>query len=104
MKKEEDKADVMDQESNEKSREFVVGNELGIHARPAALLVKTASQFTADIMLHKEEIAVSAKSIIGVLTLEGHSGVTLKVSANGDDATEALDALQELFENNFNEE
>jgi len=85
-------------------RELAVCNAHGIHARPAALLVKTASRFAAEIMLEKDEMAVSAKSIIGVLTLEGHEGSVVKVSANGEDAIEALDALQELFENGFNEE
>ena len=88
----------------EVAREFVVRNQHGIHARPAALLVKTASQFQCDITLHKQEMSVSAKSIIGVLTLEGHPGVTLKVTACGVDAPQALDAIQELFEKNFHEE
>ena len=85
------------------SREFVVGNKHGIHARPAALLVQTASQYVSDITLQNRDMSVSAKSIIGVLTLEGHVGVTLKVIACGEDASEALDAIQELFEKNFNE-
>jgi len=84
-------------------REFVVGNQHGIHARPAALLVKTACQYASDIMLQNKDMSVSAKSIIGVLTLEGHYGVTLQVIACGEDASEALDAIQELFEKNFDE-
>lgn len=85
-------------------REFVVTNRLGIHARPAALLVKTANRYLSEILLHKGDLSVSAKSIIGVLTLEGYTGVRLQVSARGEDATEALDALQALFENKFDEE
>jgi len=85
------------------AHEFVVGNQHGIHARPAALLVKTACQYASEITLQNKDMTVSAKSIIGVLTLEGHYGVTLKVVACGDDASAALDAIQELFEKNFNE-
>ena len=84
-------------------REFVVGNQCGIHARPAALLVQTACEYASDITLQNKDMSVSAKSIIGVLTLEGHYGVTLKVIACGEDASEALDAIQELFEKKFNE-
>lgn len=85
-------------------RDFVVGNTCGIHARPAALLVKTASKFSCDIMIGKSGEQVSAKSIMGLLIIEGHCGATLTVSTSGSDADEAMEKIAELFENNFFEE
>ena len=84
--------------------ELTIPNEEGLHARPAALLVKTANQFDSDIVLAKDGNEVSAKSIISVLTLEGYTGAVVEVKASGDDAAAALDALADLFENNFHEE
>ena len=86
------------------SRVFTVLNQKGLHARPAALLVKTANQFVSDILLVKEGNKVSAKSMISVLTLEGYEGAKIEILASGSDAAEAMDALQELFENKFHEE
>ncbi len=74
------------------------------HARPAALLVKTASRFGCDISIEKEGTVVSAKSIMGLLTLEGYQGSVLSFTAVGADAEEALDAIQELFDTKFFEE
>jgi phosphocarrier protein len=86
------------------TRVFTVLNQKGLHARPAALLVKTANQFGSDILLVKDGNEVSAKSIISVLTLEGYEGAVIEVRASGPDATEAMDALQELFDSKFHEE
>ena len=85
-------------------RSFKVLNKFGIHARPAAMFVRTAGRFTADIKVDKDGMVVSGKSIMGLLTLEGHQGAVLKISAVGADAEEALDALQALIETKFNEE
>ncbi len=85
-------------------RVFKVLNQKGLHARPAALLVKTANQFDSDIVLVKDGNEVSAKSIISVLTLEGYMGAVIEVRADGHDSTEAMDALQELFDSKFHEE
>ncbi|MBL7016895.1 MAG: HPr family phosphocarrier protein [Kiritimatiellales bacterium] len=85
-------------------REFEVRNKYGIHARPAALLVKAAGKFTADILIGKKGSEVSAKSIMGLLTIEGHQGASLFVQTAGDDAEEAMAEIAELFENNFFEE
>lgn len=89
---------------NTQRRSFTIRNEKGLHARPAALLVKTANQFDSDIILAKGGNEVSAKSIISVLTLEGYTGAVVEVKATGEDAAAALDALADLFENNFHEE
>jgi phosphocarrier protein HPr len=85
-------------------REFKVENKYGIHARPAALLVQTAGKFTADILIGKKGSEVSAKSIMGLLTIEGHRGAVLCVQATGEDAEEALAEIAALFENKFFEE
>ena len=85
-------------------REFKVENKYGIHARPAALLVKVAGRFACEILIGKKGTEVSAKSIMGLLTIEGHQGAVLCVQAIGEDAEEAIAGIAELFENNFFEE
>ena len=85
-------------------REFKIVNVYGIHARPAAKFVKTAARFTADISVEKSGVKVSGKSIMGLLTLEGHQGAVLRISARGADAEAALQALGELIERKFDEE
>lgn len=84
-------------------KEVTINNEYGIHARPAALFVKCASRFLSDIQVTKDGIAVSGKSIMGLLTLEGHQGCVLILSATGEDAPEAIDALVGLIDDNFGE-
>ena len=86
------------------SRDMKVMNAYGIHARPAAMFVKTANRFSSEITVEHKGMKVSAKSIMGLLTIEGHHGAVLKVDASGSDASEALDALEELFKTKFNEE
>jgi phosphocarrier protein HPr len=85
-------------------REFKIMNKFGIHARPAALFVKTVSQFQSDVQVYKDGNMASGKSIMSLLTLEGYCGSTLKVTATGPDADEALKALQDLIENKFYED
>ena len=86
------------------TREVVVQNRYGIHARPAALLVKAAAQFKCEILLEKNGVRVNAKSIMGLLTLEGNHGARLKIHAAGADAAEAIAALVQLFEQKFFED
>lgn len=85
-------------------REFRVKNQYGIHARPAALLVKTASAFQSDISIEKAGMRVSAKSIMGLLTIEGHQHAVLRVIAKGVDAEEAIAAIGKLFKKGFYEQ
>ncbi len=91
-------------DANKQQRIFKVLNQYGMHARPAALFVKTANQFESEILVEKDGIQVSGKSIMGILTIEGHQGAKLIITAIGVDAVEALDAFQELFDNNFYEQ
>ena len=91
------------QEKIEK-RKFKVCNKFGMHARPAALFVKTALEYASDITVSKGSVEVSGKSIMGLLTIEGYQGAILTVTAKGSDADKALDAIGKLFEQKFNEE
>ncbi len=85
-------------------REFTVENPYGIHARPAALLVKVAAKFSCEILIGKKGSEVSAKSIMGLLTIEGHQGAVLCVQTIGEDAEEAMKGIAELFEKKFFED
>ena len=80
-----------------------VVNALGMHARPAAEFVRVASSFQAKISVAKGHVEVDAKSIMGVLMLAAERGSTLVISASGDDATGAVEALQRLVADGFGE-
>lgn len=86
------------------TRELMVLNQYGLHARPAALLVKTASRFESDVYIEKDGNKVSGKSIMGLMTLEASQGMNLKVIAEGPDAEEVVDELQHLIESKFFED
>ncbi|KRK57048.1 phosphocarrier protein HPr [Fructilactobacillus fructivorans] len=74
-------------------RQFKITVETGIHARPATLLVQTASKFDSNISLEYGDKSVNLKSIIGVMSLGVGEGAEITISADGDDAKEALDAI-----------
>ncbi len=79
-------------------------NRLGIHARPAAQIVKAASLFDCSITLTVDGESVNAKSIMGVMTLAACRGSIIEVTADGDDENEALQSITELIRNGFGEE
>lgn len=85
-------------------REFKILNKFGIHARPAALFVKTVSQFQSDVTVDREGMTASGKSIMGLLTLEGYQGSVLRITAVGPDAEAALNAVGELIAKKFYED
>jgi phosphocarrier protein HPr len=85
-------------------RTVTIRNRAGMHARPAALLVKTASSFQSQIFLEKDSERVNGKSIMGVITLGATYDTPLKIIADGPDEVEALDAIEKLFESKFEEE
>jgi phosphocarrier protein len=85
-------------------RRVTITNKLGLHLRAAAVLVQTASAFESDVHLHRDDMEVDAKSIMGVLGLEGGIGVELLVSADGSDEESALRAVVGLIKAKFNEE
>jgi phosphocarrier protein len=78
-------------------------NKLGMHARPAALLVETATRFESEIILVKDDLEINGKSIMGVLMLAAEYGSTILIRAKGDDAKEAVEAIAALIKNKFNE-
>lgn len=82
---------------------LVIEHEVGLHARPASVFVRTASRFNSDISVTHNGRTVNAKSILTVLTLGAHQGAEITINAEGDDANEALTALEELINNNFGE-
>lgn len=81
-----------------------IKNKLGLHARPAAQLVKTAAKFKSDIFLSRDSQMVNGKSIMGVMMLAAENGAELTITANGEDEDQAIEALKELFERKFDEE
>ncbi len=81
-----------------------IKNRVGLHARPAALFVQTASRFKSDIIVQKDQIRANAKSILNVLTLGAGQGSVITLSAEGEDADVALEALEDLIKRNFGEE
>jgi phosphocarrier protein HPr len=82
-----------------------VENQLGLHARAAAKLVRVASRYTSQIHLSREGVArqFDAKSIFGILMLAASQGVRLVVSIDGQDEVEAGEAIRRLFEDKFGE-
>jgi phosphocarrier protein len=85
-------------------REITVRNRAGIHARPAALIVQTASKFDSTVMLRKDDEEINAKSIMGIITLGAGYNTTLTLTADGDDEADAVEEIARLFENRFEEE
>jgi phosphocarrier protein len=84
-------------------REVTIINKLGIHARPAAEIVKTAGKFKSNITIIRDDLEVNAKSIMGVMMLAAENGATIVLRALGDDSEQALDALAAVIANKFGE-
>ena len=82
-----------------------ITNPLGIHARPAALLVQAAARFTANIYFSKGDVdQVNGKSIMGVMMLAAEQGAQITVTAEGEDAAAAVEELVALLQSNFEEQ
>jgi phosphocarrier protein len=79
-------------------RELRIVNPMGMHARPASLLVKLANRFESEIGLTKEGLRVDAKSVLQVMTLAAEQGTVLWLEARGSDASSAADAIEKLFQ------
>jgi len=86
------------------TRDFQVSNKLGIHARPAAMFVKTANRFNCEIFVEKDGEKVNGKSIMGLMMLAAGPGSTLTVHAQGHDASQALAEIETLIKRKFDEE
>lgn len=89
------------------TRETVICNKLGLHARPAMQFVDVANQFAADVKVYKggeEPAEADGKSVMQMIILAAVEGTPLKIEADGDDAPQAVEKLAELVESKFGEE
>jgi len=83
---------------------FTIKNRLGLHARAAALLVKTANKFASEVTIEKDSLEVNGKSIMGILMLAASKGTKITLKVEGRDSVQALQTLGRLIENKFGEE
>jgi len=86
------------------SRTFTVGNKMGIHARPAAMIVRAANRYEAlEVWVEKDDDKVNGKSIMGLMMLAAGKGSQLTFHVSGDDGLQLLDEIEGLFERRFDE-
>ena len=90
---------------NSLEREIVVQNKMGIHARPAAMIVRVANTYTGEVWVEKDDEQVNGKSIMGLMMLAAGKGSKLRIRAEGpsDTGAKMLDDMTALFENRFEE-
>ncbi|MGP1594303.1 MAG: HPr family phosphocarrier protein [Treponema sp.] len=86
------------------TKTVIVQNRAGIHARPAAIIAQTANKFQSNIIIEKENLKVNAKSIMGIITMAASYETELIISADGSDEAAAIEAMEALFRNKFEEE
>ena len=84
-------------------RSVQIVNKMGLHARPAAELVKTASRFSRDITISRDDLEVNGKSIMGVMMLAAEFGASITIKASGGDAEAAVEAIAALVAARFGE-
>ena len=85
-------------------KELVVTNKLGIHARPAAMFVKTANLFDCEVFVEKDGETVNGKSIMGLMMLAAGPGCKIRIQADGNDAMKAVTEIEALLKRKFDEE
>ncbi|MCK9190270.1 MAG: HPr family phosphocarrier protein [Sphaerochaetaceae bacterium] len=85
------------------SKELVVSNRAGIHARPAAMIVKVANKFKSNLFMEKEDMKINGKSIMGVITLGAGYKSKILISCEGEDEQDMASAIEKLFNNRFEE-
>lgn len=86
------------------SKDVMVQNQVGLHARPATFFIQKANEFRSSIWIEKEERRVNAKSLLGILSLGIIGGTQIKIIADGADEQAAVNAIVELVESGFSEE
>ena len=86
------------------TKEVTIVNRLGMHARPAAMFVRTASRFRCEVWVEKEGERINGKSIMGLMMLAAGQGSKLMISCDGPDADSALAELEQLIANKFSED
>ncbi len=84
-------------------KKIEIKNKLGVHARAAALLVQTVNKFSAEVTFSKDDQIADGRSIMGVLTLAATQGSKIQVEASGEDAEQAVKAIERLIDRRFNE-
>ncbi|HEY4988571.1 MAG TPA: HPr family phosphocarrier protein [Opitutaceae bacterium] len=84
-------------------KELLVQNKLGIHARPAAMIVRITNKFKSEVFVEKDEEQVNGKSIMGLMMLAAGKGSKVKFLATGEDAQQMLSELEQLFARKFDE-
>jgi len=85
------------------SKEVLVSNQVGLHARPATFFIQKANEYKSSIWVEKDERKVNAKSLLGVLSLGITRGVNINIIADGSDEEQAVMSLVELISSNFAE-
>ena len=85
------------------TKEVVINNQVGLHARPATFFIQKANEFKCSIWVEKDERRANAKSLLGVLSLGIVGGTTIRLIADGVDEQEAIEGLVKLIESGFNE-
>jgi phosphocarrier protein len=85
------------------TKELVVQNKMGIHARPAAMIVRVTNKFKSDVFVEKDEEQVNGKSIMGLMMLAAGKGSTVKFISTGDDAAAMITEIEALFARKFDE-
>ena len=85
------------------TKELLVQNKMGIHARPAAMVVRITNKFKADVFVEKDDEQVNGKSIMGLMMLAAGKGSKVKFLASGEDAAQMLEELEQLFARKFDE-
>ena len=85
------------------SKEVVIDNQVGLHARPATFFIQKANEFKSSIWVEKEERRVNAKSLLGVLSLGIVKGTAVKIIADGADEEAAIETLSALIDSDFSE-
>jgi phosphocarrier protein len=86
------------------TKDLVVINKLGIHARPAAMFVKIANRFQSEILVEKDGEKVNGKSIMGLMMLAAGPTSRIRVEASGEDAVQAVAEIEALIKRKFDEE
>ena len=85
------------------SKEVLINNQVGLHARPATFFIQKANEFKSSIWIEKDERRVNAKSLLGVLSLGIVKGTTITIIADGADQEEAIETLSKLIDSDFSE-
>lgn len=85
------------------TKELLVQNKMGIHARPAAMIVRVTNKFKSEVFVEKDEEQVNGKSIMGLMMLAAAKGTKVKFLATGEDAPQMLAELEALFAKKFDE-